>query len=340
MRANEVTETLSRLFPVKRTVFIEGAPGGGKTTIVRDVAKKLEVEYVEVHMPTTLVEDLGIPMPQPDGSLKYVLPEWIPVVNGKYHGKQVIVCLDDFGQASQDIQKVIANMIQAKRHHGYDLIDDVMFVMTGNRQSDRAGVNRRLTHLSNRLTVMTLDTDLNQWLSWAQGNGVDGLVQAFMQFRPDLLHDFNPQKEQNPTPRSWVEGVSDILPLFDNDKDSIPLQECIMGAVGEGAGSEFVGFLRTYADLPKPEEVLKNPDTAMIPDKPDVMCALIASICTIADKYTVNFIKYLTRLDKEDRAEYSILGLKIALGKYSAETFSAVGKEYVDLALKIHKYTK
>ena len=91
MRANEVTETLSRLFPVKRTVFIEGAPGGGKTTIVRDVAKKLEVEYVEVHMPTTLVEDLGIPMPQPDGSLKYVLPEWIPVVNGKYHGKQVIV---------------------------------------------------------------------------------------------------------------------------------------------------------------------------------------------------------------------------------------------------------
>jgi hypothetical protein len=161
-----------------------------------------------------------------------------------------------------------------------------------------------------------------------------------MQFRPDLLHDFNPQKEQNPTPRSWVEGVSDILPLFDNDKDSIPLQECIIGAVGEGAGSEFVGFLRTYADLPKPEEILKNPDTAMIPDKPDVMCALIASICTIADKYTNNFIKYLTRLDKEDRAEYSILGLKIALGKYPAEIFSAVGKEYVDLTLKIHKYTK
>ena len=91
---------------------------------------------------------------------------------------------------------------------------------------------------------------------------------------------------------------------------------------------------------PLPEEVLKNPDTAMIPDKPDVMCALIASICTIADKYTSNFIKYLTRLDKEDRAEYSILGLKIALGKYSPETVSAVGKEYVDLTLKIHKYTK
>ena len=340
MKANEVMETLKTLFPIKRTVFIEGAPGGGKTTIVRDVAKQLGVEYVEVHMPTTLVEDLGIPMPQPDGTVKHILPAWIPVVGGEYHGKKVIVCLDDFGQASQDIQKTVANMVQGRTHHGYDLIDDVMFVMTGNRQSDRAGVNRRLSHLSNRLTVMTLDTDLANWLEWAQGNGVEGLVQAFMQFRPDLLHDFNPQKEQNPTPRSWVEGVSDILPLFDNDKDSIPLQECIMGAVGEGAGSEFVGFLRTYADLPKPEEILKSPNTAMIPEKPDVMCALIASICTVADKHAVNFIKYLTRLINEDRAEYSILGLKMAQSKHTTEPFIAIGQEYTDLLVNVHKYVQ
>lgn len=77
MRASKLKETLQSMFTIRRTVAIEGAPGGGKTTIVKEVAKELGVPCVEVHMPTMLVEDFGVPMLTGD-YLNYKLPEWFP----------------------------------------------------------------------------------------------------------------------------------------------------------------------------------------------------------------------------------------------------------------------
>jgi hypothetical protein len=60
MRATLMKETVKALFPQQRTLCIEGSPGGGKTTIVHEVADDLGVECRELHMPTMLVEDFGI----------------------------------------------------------------------------------------------------------------------------------------------------------------------------------------------------------------------------------------------------------------------------------------
>ena len=47
----------------------------------------------------------------------------------------------------------------------------------------------------------------------------------------NLLHDFDPQRDVNATPRSWVEGVSDVIGVVPADAE----YECFKGAVGEGA---------------------------------------------------------------------------------------------------------
>ena len=78
MRATLLKETIKNLFPTKRTIAIEGRPGGGKTTIVQEVAKELGVGYIEKHMPTMLVEDFGILYPNGDDMLHYKLPDWFP----------------------------------------------------------------------------------------------------------------------------------------------------------------------------------------------------------------------------------------------------------------------
>jgi len=66
MRSEQLFSTLKDLYKIRRTVCIEGPPGGGKTSIVHQVAKELRVDCVELHMPTMLVEDFGILFP--DGS--------------------------------------------------------------------------------------------------------------------------------------------------------------------------------------------------------------------------------------------------------------------------------
>jgi hypothetical protein len=306
MRASLLKETIKSLFPIKRTLCIEGSPGGGKTTIVQEVAAELGVPYIERHMPTMLVEDFGILFPSSasgDSTLAYKLPDWFPV-KGKAP-ERGILCFDDRNQASADLQKVLANICQARNLHGVEMPDGWMVVSTGNRQSDRAGANRVLGHLRNRETVIELETHLDDFRGWAINHGVRAEVISFISFRPGLLHDYDPQRDSNPTPRAWVEGVSDVLGTVPAEAE----YECFKGTVGEGAAAEFVGFLKIFRKLPNPDGVLLNPKTSDVPSDPATLYALSGALATRATEANMErFNDYIERMPKE----FSVLSMSMA----------------------------
>ena len=94
MRPQLMNATLAALIKAQRTVCVEGPPGGGKTTIVADVAQQLGRQYIERHMPTMLVEDFGIPVI--DGpTLAYKIPDWFPA-KGSQHDtdRGGVLCFD------------------------------------------------------------------------------------------------------------------------------------------------------------------------------------------------------------------------------------------------------
>jgi len=324
MRATLLKDTLKSLNKQQRTVCIEGSPGGGKTTIVHQVAKELNIPCVELHMPTMLVEDFGILYPDKDGtdSLTYRLPEWFPQ-EGKAPDKGILL-FDDRNQAGADLQKVLANICQARSLHGHKLPSGWQVISTGNRQSDRAGANRVLSHLRNRETVIDLDTHLDDWSSWAIERGVATEVVSFIRFRPNLLHDFDPQREQNATPRSWVEGVSDVLGVVPPEAE----YECFKGAVGEGAAAEFVGFVRIYRNLPNPDNIILNPTTANVPTDPSTLYALSGAIAERATES--NFSRVCTYAERMP-PEFSVLSISYAARK---NPDLASTKAFTDWAVK------
>ena len=304
MRATLLKETLKSLFPIQRTVCIEGAPGGGKTTIVQEVAQELNVPYVERHMPTMLVEDFGILFPEAGSSaLHYKLPEWFPV-KGKAPDAGIL-CFDDRNQANNDLQKVLANICQARSLHGVPMPDGWQVISTGNRQSDRAGANRVLSHLRNRETAYELETHLDDWTVWAIDNNVKSEVVSFIRFRPNLLHDFDPQRDQNATPRAWVEGVSDVLGTVPAEAEF----ESFKGAVGEGAAAEFVGFVRIFRKLPNPDAILLNPSTSDVPSDPATLYALSGALAQRATEG--NFERVCTYSERMP-PEFSVLTVSYA----------------------------
>lgn len=305
MRPSLLSHTLKELISINRTVAIEGPPGGGKTTLVRSVADALGLHYVERHLPTMLVEDFGIPVIGGE-TLRYMIPDWFPAAGSRYDdGRGGVLCFDDRNQAPADIQKVLANIQQARNLHGVRLADNWTVVSTGNRQQDRAGANRVLSHLSDRETTLTFETHLDDWSSWALANGVRPEVVAFIRFRPGLLHDFDPQRNKNSTPRGWAEGVSPVL-------DVVPAEaeyECFSGAVGEGAAAEFVGFLRIYRKLPNPDAILLSPDTADVPSDPATLYALSGAISARISQANIDrAVVYLSRCP----AEFSVLAISMA----------------------------
>ena len=306
MRATLLKDTIKSLFPIQRTICIEGSPGGGKTTIVHQVAEELGIPCIERHMPTMLVEDFGILFPDGDSGLKYKLPEWFPI-KGKAPDKGILL-FDDRNQANSDLQKVLANICQARNLHGTAMPEGWMVVSTGNRQADRAGANRVLGHLRNRETVYELDTHLDDWTQWALDNGVKPEVISFIRFRPALLHDYDPQRDQNATPRSWVEGVSDVLGTVPSDAEF----ESFKGAVGEGSAAEFVGFLRIFRKLPNPDAVLMNPTTADVPSDPATLYALSGAIAERATEG--NFERVCTYAERMP-ADFSVLTVSYASRK-------------------------
>ena len=307
MRASLLKETIKSLFPIQRTICIEGSPGGGKTTIVQQVAEELGVPCIERHMPTMLVEDFGILFPETGSDmLHYKLPDWFPV-KGKAPERGILL-FDDRNQAGPDLQKVLANICQARNLHGVSMPDGWQVISTGNRQADRAGANRVLSHLRNRETAYELETHLDDWTQWAIDNGVKSEVVSFIRFRPNLLHDFDPQRDQNATPRAWVEGVSDVLGVVPPDAEF----EAFKGAVGEGAAAEFVGFVKVFRKLPNPDAVLMNPTTADVPTDPATLYALSGALSERATEG--NFERVCTYAERMP-PEFSVLTVSYASRK-------------------------
>lgn len=308
MRPTLLADTLCSLVEnkVKSSAVVEGPPGGGKTSIIKQVAKRLDMQYVQRHLPTMPVEDLGIPMIDKP-SLYYKIPEWFPAKGSKLDtGQPGILCLDDRNQSNNDLQKACANLIQERELHGVPIADNWYIFSTGNRQQDRAGANRVLSHLADREYSYTLDTHLDDSTTWMLDNGIRPEVVAFLRFKSDMLHNFDPQREKNATPRGWCERVSPAIDVVPKEAEL----ETFKGAVGDGPGGEFVAFLRVFRKLPSPDAILLNPQSADVPKDPATLYALSGSLAQRATPSNLERIcQYLERIPPE----FSVLTVSLAL---------------------------
>ena len=307
MRATLLKETLKSLFPIQRTICIEGSPGGGKTTIVQQAAEELGVPCIERHMPTMLVEDFGILFPETGSDmLHYKLPEWFPV-KGKAPERGILL-FDDRNQAGPDLQKVLANICQARNLHGVSMPDGWQVISTGNRQSDRAGANRVLSHLRNREALINYDFHLDDWTGWALENGVNPIVVSFLRFKPDLAAAHDPSKDVSPTIRGWTERISPAVGVIPSDCEF----EYFTGVVGESAAAYFTTYLKLYRKLPNVDALLLNPSSYDVPSDLGVLHAISGAI---AHRATVSNFDRVCSFAERMPPEFSVLTISYATRK-------------------------
>jgi len=308
MRPNHIKDTIKSLNPLQIAVCIEGAVGVGKSSIVKTVAKELDVHCILRNMATMLVEDFGIPSIS-DDTVKYKLIDWYPAKGSKWDdGRGGILCFDDRNQAGTDQQKLLAHLIQERDLHGVPMADGWQVISTGNRQSDRAGANRVLSHLRNREALINYDFHLDDWTGWALENGVNPIVVSFLRFKPDLAAAHDPSKDVSPTIRGWTERISPAVGIIPSDCEF----EYFTGVVGESAAAYFTTYLKLYRKLPNVDALLLNPSNYDVPTDLGVLHALSGAIAHRAS--TSNFDRICSFAERMP-PEFSVLTISYATRK-------------------------
>jgi hypothetical protein len=300
MKTSAVLNALRALVGARQAVFLWGGPGIGKSAIVGQLAKILNVTLRDVRALLLDPVDLrGLPFLGSDGQSKWATPEFLP------QGGQGILFLDELNAAPAMVQASCYQLVLDRKLGEYTLPDGWSIVAAGNRDSDRAVTTRMPTPLRNRFVHLEFEVDLQDWSEWAIQSGIRPEVIAFLRFRPELLSAFDRDANAFPSPRSW-EFVSRIL---DSKPGPSIEHELFAGAVGMGAATEFTAFLRMFRELPNIDAILLNPNGEPVPDGPAAQYAVASALARCASDSNFDRVsQYVKRMP----TEFSVLCVRDA----------------------------
>lgn len=243
---------------------------GGKVAVVTEILSTVESTDIR-----------GFAMPVKDretGTYEtaWIMPALVRAEQWAYAqgAKIVIFFFDELPQCDTSTQKGVVDIMLNGRIGEYGLRPTTWCIAAGNRTKDMAGANRLLSILRNRVVNYEVEMPLAKWLKWASTQGMSPTIGDFLTFRPDLLADVQPTKDgaflthRSMTQASSLinamkrmQGITDpaVLPDDGFTRDSV------VGTIGEAAAVELYAYAADAADLPKVEEIIKDPEQAKVP---------------------------------------------------------------------------
>lgn len=325
MNVAQITEAVVAAYPSRQPLMFWGAPGLGKSsaisqaipvlnTMVKDlnkaekrgVTKEETFGFIDLRLSLLDPVDLrGVLFPDTkNGSMKWLTPSFLPTSG------RGILALDELVQAPQSMQACASQLVLDRRIGDYQLPPGWMVVAAGNRVGDRAAANAMPTHIANRFIHLYPEVDVDAWVAWALKAKVDIRVIAFIKFRRALLSAFDPQSKTQafPSPRSW-EFVSKIITDYKGQREVMEMM--IKGAVGEGAGAEFIGFLRVFEQMPSIDAILLSPHKAPIPTQSSALFAVVTALSHRASADNLaNISAYFDRISDAGQPDFAIAAMK------------------------------
>ncbi len=213
-----ITQTKNKLItlPIEIAILISGNHGIGKSAIVRQVAQFLGIPCVDFRLSQNDVGDLkGMPF-HIKGRTVFAPPEFFPLKEadaielkellnltedislGRY-GDKGILFLDEINRANREVQQAAFELVLDRRLNLRSLPPGWRVVAAINGDDSIYTVNAMEPAFLSRFALINLQPTIQEWLSWAEGEGHihDAIVQ-FIRKNPDLL---------DPTPEMIKEAM-------------------------------------------------------------------------------------------------------------------------------------
>ena len=220
-----------------RPVFIWGAPGIGKSAIVRQFAADVGLECVSLLGSQLAPEDIiGVPQIVEERSI--FCPPRIIAREEPY-----CLFLDELNACSPEVQKAFYSLILERRIGEYRLPEGSIVIGAGNRAQDNAITRPMSSALVNRMFHVELTANSRVWLA-------------------------QPPKTEEPfsTPRSW-EMLSDILHSYGEDIPESTLSLYAYGCLTAAHATQFIAYVRQVRSKYSLKKILDG--TQKWPGKPE-----------------------------------------------------------------------
>lgn len=287
---------------------VRSSPGIGKSDIMKSIAREYRLKLIDIRLGQCDVTDLnGLPRFTGDGRAEYAPFSSFPLEgdelplhpDGKpYEGW--LIFFDEMSSAGKQMQAAAYKVVLDRMVGHRPLHQKVLLACAGNLETDRAVVHGMSTALQSRLIHIEMHCDHREWMAWANQNKIDSRIIGFLEFKPELLHKFQPDHQDKTfaCPRTW-EFAHRLVMGTKITNDDVPL---LAGTVSTDVALQFVQFAQIYADLPKISDILKNPKTAPVPDEPSTKFAMATVIADhFTDKTADDLSIYIARYSVEFR---------------------------------------
>ena len=327
MKPSNVIKVLEVAISNRHNILLAGAPGVGKTDLVKQAAANVKCHIIITHpvvsdptdfkgMPWVVVEKDGRPIARfvPFGHL-------IELVNGE---EDLLFVFDDMGQAAPATQAACMQLLLARHLDDMKIRDNVTFFACTNRREDKAGVQGILEPVKSRfVSILNVDVDVEDWATWAIRAKLPFNVISFVRWRPNQLFSFKANRDMtnSPCPRTVHHACKILMAGYPKELE----REMLMGAAGEAWASEWDAFRKYEEALPNINRIIQDPDKGEILAEAHMTYALCGALAERATEATFpNIIKYAIRFGERNevkgqtlkgRPEFGIMLIKDCLLK-------------------------
>ena len=282
-------------------VLLWGQPGIGKSSTLTELARgldlPLETVIASVHEPSDFS---GLPVLGSDPATEGVAmapPDWAVRLR---HAGDGLLFLDELSSAPPAVQAALLRVVLERRVGSLALPDGVRIVAAANPPGSAADgwqlappLANRFVHLEwvhdpavvvrglggtwPRVPLPRLDPDrLEHAVARARA-----AICGFLTVRPDYTHRMPTSAASRsgawPSPRTWEMALRLLAFGYATDAAPEAIALAVRGAVGDGAGMELLAFLERH-DLPDPEAVLDDPRTVDLPERGDLVHAVLSAV--------------------------------------------------------------
>ncbi|HVE88501.1 MAG TPA: AAA family ATPase [Burkholderiaceae bacterium] len=185
----------------EQSFLLLSPPGIGKSDIVYQAAREAGLPCRSLLGTQIAPEDVsGIPRIVGERSVfcppRALLPE---------SPEPFCLFLDELPACAPDVQKSLYSLLLERRLGEHALPAGTWVVAAGNRLQDRALVRSISSALINRVTLLHIRADVDEWQSWAQKNGVRADIRTFIHYHPEaLVREIPAEPTPFSTPRAWA----------------------------------------------------------------------------------------------------------------------------------------